>query len=212
MKKNRSTSSFTPDQPFRRNSRIGIQYELMRQPNGATVKEIMEITNCGASRVRSAVSEIRSRIGHAAVITHSNLKDTIQTRYEIKRDSDNTVYNAQSAQNSSADSKSPIDTITAVEEIIPALKILNGKKFFEVSYQGSRAIVSLQKRNLNFEDKINHKDKIDYLAKVLVAFDLSAKLVMEDEPRAVLHAFERLEIEFSRQLRNLENSDKDIEK
>lgn len=211
MKKNASTLSFTPEQPFRRNSRIGIQYELMRQPNGATVKEIMEITNCGASRVRAAVSEIRSRIGHAAVITHSNLKDTIQTRYEIKREIDNTVYNVKSAQNSSADSKSPLDTITAVEEIIPEIKTLNGQKFFEVSYQGSRAVVSLQKQNLKFEGNINHKDQIDYLAKVLVAFDLSAKLVMEDEPIAVLHAFERLETEFSRQLRNLENSAKDIE-
>ena len=33
--------NYTPVQLFRRNSRIGIQYEMMRQPTGASVQEMM---------------------------------------------------------------------------------------------------------------------------------------------------------------------------
>ena len=59
----------TPDQPFRRGARIGVQYSMMRTLNGATTQEIMDATGCSEQRVRAAVSEIRSRIGDAAVVT-----------------------------------------------------------------------------------------------------------------------------------------------
>ena len=80
----------TPEQPFRRGSRVGVQYTMMRQPAGATTRDIMDATGCSEQRVRAAVSEIRERIGRAAVITHTqpsqgaNYGDgTDLTRYEI---------------------------------------------------------------------------------------------------------------------------------
>jgi|GEM_PF-7048401 len=77
--------NYTPVQPFRRNSRIGIQYEMMRQPTGASVQEIMLKTGCSKIRIRGAVSEIRQRVGAANVVTHSYGDDTDQTRYEVLR-------------------------------------------------------------------------------------------------------------------------------
>jgi hypothetical protein len=59
----------TPEQPFRRGARVGVQYEMMRSESGATTQEIMDATGCSEQRVRAAVSEIRSRIGDAAVVT-----------------------------------------------------------------------------------------------------------------------------------------------
>lgn len=59
----------TPEQPFRRGARVGVQYTMMRSDNGATTQEIMDATGCSEQRVRAAVSEIRNRIGDAGVIT-----------------------------------------------------------------------------------------------------------------------------------------------
>ena len=59
----------TPDQPFRRGARVGVQYAMMRTDGGATTQEIMDATGCSEQRVRAAVSEIRNRIGDAGVVT-----------------------------------------------------------------------------------------------------------------------------------------------
>ena len=66
-----STTEATPENPFRAGSRVGVQYSLMRRLAGATTREIMDATGCSEQRVRAAVSEIRNRIGHGAVVTNT---------------------------------------------------------------------------------------------------------------------------------------------
>jgi len=66
---NRTIVTDTPEQPFRRGARVGVQYTMMRSDGGATTQQIMDATGCSEQRVRAAVSEIRSRVGDAAVVT-----------------------------------------------------------------------------------------------------------------------------------------------
>ena len=66
-----STTQTTPENPFRAGSRVGVQYSLMRRLAGATTREIMDATGCSEQRVSAAVSEIRNRIGHSAVVTNT---------------------------------------------------------------------------------------------------------------------------------------------
>ena len=66
-----STTETTPENPFRNGSRVGVQYSLMRRLAGATTREIMDATGCSEQRVRAAVSEIRNRVGHSAVVTNT---------------------------------------------------------------------------------------------------------------------------------------------
>ena len=81
----------TPVDPFRRNSRVGVQYTMMRNGNGGvTTRDIMDATGCSEQRVRAAVSEIRARVGDGAVITHTQQANggsygdgTDLTRYEV---------------------------------------------------------------------------------------------------------------------------------
>lgn len=80
----------TPAQPFRRGSRVGVQYSMMRTGNGATTRDIMDATGCSEQRVRAAVTEIRSRVGHDAVVTHTQQANgarygdgTDHTRYQV---------------------------------------------------------------------------------------------------------------------------------
>ena len=81
----------TPVDPFRRNSRVGVQYTMMRNGNGgATTREIMDATGCSEQRVRAAVSEIRTRVGDSAVVTHTQQANgarygdgTDLARYEV---------------------------------------------------------------------------------------------------------------------------------
>ena len=82
----------TPDQPFRNGSRVGVQYTMMRQSGGVSTRDIMDCTGCGEQRVRAAVSEIRARVGDAAVITHTQQANgasygsgTDHTSYEVQR-------------------------------------------------------------------------------------------------------------------------------
>jgi len=65
-----SNTETTPENPFRNGSRVGVQYSLMRN-GGATTREIMDATGCSEQRVRAAVSEIRNRVGHSAVVTNT---------------------------------------------------------------------------------------------------------------------------------------------
>ena len=80
----------TPEQPFRRGARVGVQYAMMRTDGGATTQEIMDATGCSEQRVRAAVSEIRSRVGDAAVVTGTQQSNgasygdgTAHTRYTV---------------------------------------------------------------------------------------------------------------------------------
>ena len=82
----------TPIDPFRRLSRIGVQYRMMRTPDGATTRAIMDATGCSEQRVRAAVSEIRNHaeVGQAAVVTHTQQANgatygdgTDHTRYQV---------------------------------------------------------------------------------------------------------------------------------
>ena len=89
---NRTIVHNTPVDPFRRLSRIGVQYRMMRTPDGATTRAIMDATGCSEQRVRAAVSEIRGHeeVGQAAVITHTQQANgatygdgTDHTRYQV---------------------------------------------------------------------------------------------------------------------------------
>jgi len=80
----------TPLQPFRGGSRVGVQYTMMRTLRGATTRDIMDATGCSEQRVRAAVSEIRTRVGDAAVVTHTQQSNgarygdgTDLTRYQV---------------------------------------------------------------------------------------------------------------------------------
>ena len=82
----------TPDMPFRRGARVGVQYTMMRTASGATTQEIMDATGCSEQRVRAAVSEIRTRVGDAAVITSTQQANgarygdgTNHTAYRVPR-------------------------------------------------------------------------------------------------------------------------------
>ena len=68
---NRTIDHNTPEQPFRRGARVGVQYNMMRTDGGATTQEIMDATGCSEQRVRAAVSEIRNRVGDMAVVTNT---------------------------------------------------------------------------------------------------------------------------------------------
>jgi hypothetical protein len=81
----------TPTTPFRNGSRVGVQYTMMRVAGGASTRDIMDCTGCSEQRVRAAVSEIRTRVGDAAVITHTQQANgasygsgTDYTSYEVQ--------------------------------------------------------------------------------------------------------------------------------
>jgi hypothetical protein len=85
-----STTIETPTAPFRNGSRVGVQYTMMRNDNGATTRDIMDATGCSEQRVRAAVSEIRNRVGDNAVVTHTQQSNgarygdgTDHTRYQV---------------------------------------------------------------------------------------------------------------------------------
>jgi hypothetical protein len=62
----------TPEQPFRRGARIGVIYTACRtQFGGATVQDLMDMTGTTAINIRARISEIRTRVGDAAIVTHT---------------------------------------------------------------------------------------------------------------------------------------------
>jgi len=86
-----STTEATPEAlPVRRGTRLAVQYDLMRTEQGATTQEMMDATGVSEQRIRSAVSEIRQRIGQSAVVTHTQQANgatygdgTQHTRYQV---------------------------------------------------------------------------------------------------------------------------------
>jgi hypothetical protein len=74
----------------RAGTRIAVQYDMIRREEGATIQEIVDFTGCGEQRARSGITEIRDRIGHSAVVTHTlhsegrrNGDGTNHTRYTV---------------------------------------------------------------------------------------------------------------------------------
>jgi len=63
----------TPENPFRRGSRIGVLYMAMRVDGGATTRDLMNATGWSADTIRARVSEIRNRddIGQGGVLCHT---------------------------------------------------------------------------------------------------------------------------------------------
>ena len=194
----------TPENPFRSGSRIGSQYELMLRPNGASVKEIMEITGCNKGRVRAAVSEIRARIGEECVITHSYAQNSTKTRYEIRMTLSKEKLADDNNTNSWEQKKiAALRSVSAVKEIVSEIKHIPGRDFAQVDYHGSKAAVSLNLGHKYIDQLKGNQDKIKVLEGIAVAFDLSQKFISEDETSEGQHALERFRSEFSRQLKNL---------
>jgi hypothetical protein len=193
----------TPEQPFRRGSRIGIQYELMRRPKGITVEEIIEITGCSRARVRSAVSEIRSRIGEESVITHSYGQDTLKTRYEIRTNLiEEETANIESIE--AARKTALASTITGpVQKIQSEIRSFPGNDFMKVSYEGSKAVVVLNSNHKHVQRLKGDENSIKVLEEIAVAFDFSMQLIAQAESSKVLHALELFRTEFSAQLNKI---------
>jgi hypothetical protein len=93
--------------------------------------------------------------------------------------------------------------IGAVNEIETAVRPIPGRDFMEVDYEGSKAKVALNSNHEKVALHMNNSDCIKILESIAVAFDLSQKLIVEDESNEVQHALERFRTEFSRQLKNL---------
>lgn len=96
-----------------------------------------------------------------------------------------------------------LEAVGAVEEIVSEIKPIPGRDFTEVSYEGSKAIVSLNSNHKHVEHLKSDRERIKVLEGIAVALDLSHKMISEDESNEVQHALERFRSEFSRQLKNL---------
>lgn len=63
---------YSPDCPFRYSSNIGQLYQMARRTEGgATVQEMQMQTGMSADNIRARFTEIRQRIGHDLVVTHT---------------------------------------------------------------------------------------------------------------------------------------------
>jgi hypothetical protein len=61
----------TPENPYRRGSRIGVMWAMMRQSGGSTTSDIMSATGWTADTVRARISEMRRDHGDDAIICHT---------------------------------------------------------------------------------------------------------------------------------------------
>lgn len=98
-----------------------------------------------------------------------------------------------------------LDAVGAVNKIETKVRPMPGKEFASVSYQGSKALVSLNSSHSQVDQVKDKKESKEVLEGVAVAFDLAQRLISEEESNEVQHALDRFRIEFSRQLRNLPN-------
>ena len=98
-----------------------------------------------------------------------------------------------------------LQSVGAVEKIIPTVKKVPGQELSEIEYLGSHAEVSLNSKNRYVKKNEDDAKKVKVLGDVAVAFDLAQNLIREDESNEVLHALDRLCTEFSRQLQNIPN-------
>jgi len=86
-----TASTQTPLEPYRRHSRLATIWSMCRSDNGASVSELMNATGTSAINVRARISEMRSRFGDNAIITHSQQANgasygdgDTHTRYQIR--------------------------------------------------------------------------------------------------------------------------------
>jgi formylmethanofuran:tetrahydromethanopterin formyltransferase len=98
-----------------------------------------------------------------------------------------------------------LDAVGAVNKIETKVRPMPGKEFASVSYQGSKALVSLNSSHSQVDQVKDKKESKEVLEGVAVAFDLAQRLISEEESNEVQHALDRFRTEFSRQLRNLPN-------
>ena len=64
----------TPQSIGRNGSFINVMYDMLRNQNngnGATIEELMNRFGRGAQNIRSRVSEFRRKLGHGAIVTHT---------------------------------------------------------------------------------------------------------------------------------------------
>ena len=61
----------TPERPHRAGSRLDVIWRACRTDNGATVRELMELTGTSAQNIRARISEFRSAHGDDAIVTHT---------------------------------------------------------------------------------------------------------------------------------------------
>lgn len=91
----------------------------------------------------------------------------------------------------------------AVSEIRFDALPLRGMEVGEVTYEGSKVTVELNTKHPFVKRNVNDDQILAFLARVITAFDLAAKLTSDSESLEVQHAVERLRQELFRQLRNL---------
>ena len=68
----RTETVYSPDCPYRYSTNIGQLYQMARRgDNGATVQEMELATGMSPQNIRARFTEIRNRIGHDLVVTHT---------------------------------------------------------------------------------------------------------------------------------------------
>lgn len=99
--------------------------------------------------------------------------------------------------------KHALANVGAVETIDFEVGPIPGRDVGEVNYQGGRAKIVLNSKH-DYVNSLQEATNANLVvAKMLVALDLSSRLIADSESAEVQHAIERLRHEFSRQLRNL---------
>ena len=92
---------------------------------------------------------------------------------------------------------SPISTINI------STSSFRGRDISQVTYEGGKVSVLLNITDPFVKKYEGNVERLAGFARVLVAFDLAARLTCDSESLEVQHAIERLRLELSRQLRNL---------
>ena len=99
----RTIVSTTPTQHNNGRSFVARVYDMCRNHNngqGATIEEIMNVTNAGDQNIRSRISELRRTYGQGAIVTHTQQSNDhvygdgqIYCRYQILHSFNKTVTN-----------------------------------------------------------------------------------------------------------------------
>lgn len=99
----RTIETTTPTQHNNGRSFVARVYDMCRNHNngqGATIEEIMNVTNAGDQNIRSRISELRRTYGQGAIVTHTQQSNDhvygdgqIYCRYQILHSFNKTVTN-----------------------------------------------------------------------------------------------------------------------
>lgn len=136
-----------------------------------------------------------------------DLAEAIQTHHELILDflagaEDSTRVRSSLAKEKemAARHNSPLNLITARSAV------LRKSELFDVAFEGSEAIVTVDSRNSAFSNGFEDIQSSSGLFVALVALEASARLISDDESREVANAVDRLMIEFKRQFSKFSNS------